>query len=79
MEHTQPSECFAVKIYKVLGEEMPAAPEEAPELCMFDSVVGHTAAAVFAAVAITIVITINPLFPVVKPHTAQASGSLQLS
>jgi hypothetical protein len=79
MEHTQPSECFTVKMYKVLGEEVPAAPEEAPELCMFDSVVGHTAAAVFAAVAIIIVITINPLFPVVKPHTAQASGSLQLS
>ena len=79
MEHTQPSECFTVKIYKVLGEEVPAAPEEAPELHMFDSVAGHAAVTVFGAVAITIVITINLLFPVVKPHTAQASGSLQLS
>jgi hypothetical protein len=79
MEHAQPSECFTVKIYKVLGEEVPAAPEEAPELHMFDSVAGHAAVTVFADVAITIVITINPLFPVVKCHTSQASGSLQLS
>jgi hypothetical protein len=53
MEHAQPSECFTVKIYKMLGEEVPAAPEEAAELRMFDSVAGHAAVAVFAAVAIT--------------------------